>query len=203
MSWVIRYSEPNKGAWQVTAPVEVSKQNIYKALEWFSGHFPNDLPEPRPDNAVDIDLATLVNLHNTEGVSNVQTMRELIGKIKNGKSIYNLDNGAPNVHLAHVGGQWVVINGHHTIMAYLLCGMIKVAQLPYAIVENDITGGISETEILAVLNEHTTKVLPSQWKDVVLDWSAPADQQLTSRVQKNMGELVVAFANRYGNELGL
>ena len=203
MNWIIRYSEPEEKAYQVTAPTELSAQNIYKALEWFSKHYPNELPNPRPDEPVDIDLTTMINLHNIEGVSNVQTMRELIGKIKNGKSIYNLDNGAPNVHLAHVGNQWVVINGHHTIMAYLLCGVSKVANLPYAIIENDTTGNISETEILAVFNEHSTRVVPTRWQDVALDWSAPSDQQLAKRVQKNMGELTSAFANRYGNELGL
>lgn len=203
MNWIIRYSEPEKGVWQVTAPTELSAQNIYKALEWFSQHFPNQLPDPRPDKLANIDLTTTINLHNIEGVSNVQTMRELIGKIRNGKSIYNLDNGAPNVHLAHVGNQWVVINGHHTIMAYLLCGVSKIAQMPYAIIENNTTGDISETEILAVFNEHATKVSSNQWQEVALDWSAPSEKQLTIRVQKNMGELTAAFANRYGNELGL
>lgn len=203
MNWVIRYSEPEKEAWQVTAPTELSAQNIYKALEWFSQHFPNELPNPRPDKVADIDLTTTINLHNIEGVTNVQTMRELIGKIKKGISIYNLDNGAPNVYLAHVGNQWVVINGHHTIMAYLMCGVTKIAEIPYAIIENNTTGDISETEILAVFNEHATNVSPSQWQNVALDWSAPSGKQLTNRVQKNMGELTAAFANRYGNELGL
>ncbi|MDP3992763.1 MAG: hypothetical protein Q8Q05_00925 [bacterium] len=203
MNWTIRYSEPEKGAWQVTAPAELSAQNIYKALEWFSQHFPDQLPKPYSDKPVDIELATTINLHNVEGVSNVQTMRELTGKIKKGISIYNLDNGAPNVHLAHVGSQWVVINGHHTIMAYLLCSASKVAELPYVIIENDTTGDISETEILAVFNEHAANISPNNWQNVALDWSAASEKQLTNRVQKNMGELTAAFANRYGNELGL
>ncbi|MCR4277549.1 MAG: hypothetical protein NUV80_05840 [Candidatus Berkelbacteria bacterium] len=203
MNRIIRYGEPDKGAWQVVVPKEISQQNIYKALEWFSQQFPDKLPEPHQDKYAVINLSTMVNLHNIEGVSNVQTMRELVGKIKNGKNIYNLDNGSPNVHLAHVGSQWVVINGHHTIMAYLLCGATKVAQLPYAIIGNGPTGDISEDEILSVFNDHATKVRPNEWQDVVLDWSAPSDQQLTARNQKNMGELTSAFVNRFGSDLSL
>lgn len=203
MRRIIRYGDPREGAWKITAPDEVSKASIYRTIEWFSQAYQNHQLRPSPDQSANIDLSTIINLHNIEGVNNIQTMRELTDKIRRNQSIYNFDNGLPNVHLAKVGHQWVVINGHRTLMAYILCGRTKIAQLPHLIIENETTGDITEQELVAVFGEHVSEVDPDHWQAVVLDWSAPRDRQLVPRAQKNMGELTRALADRYGAGLNL
>ena len=203
MNRIIRYATPKQEPRKLVVPEEESAGTVYETIEWFSRRYGSAELPTSPDQAIDLKMSQVVNLHNLEGVTNLQTMRELMAKIKKDIDIMNLDNGAPNVHLAKVGADWVAINGHHTIMAYMLCGKTEIRQLPYLVIEDSQTGEISTDEILAVFNQYSSQIDPQHWQDTVLDWAAPAGHQLTSRIQHNMGELTEAFLKRYGTELGL
>ncbi len=82
----------------------------------------------------------------------------------------------------------VLFNGHHTVMAYLATGSNYPDEVPHLIVHNG-KRRVADREILVFFGTHSKELTPSDWKDYVINWQAPADHQLCRRVQGSVGEL--------------
>lgn len=197
MAELIHYLTPESGAWSYVIPSELGTESIYKKIDWFASSYKTLQGTGDKDEAVNLMLSEIVNIHNLDGVSNIQTVRELVAKIKRGIEIVDLKSGISNIQLVKIGGQFVAINGHHTLIAYMFCGAKAVTDVPYLLLGDQTT----PEEFLVVFGHHAPKINPEDWQQSVLNWAAADDQQVEPRRQKNMGELFKAFADTYQDQL--
>ena len=82
--------------------------------------------------AVDkVRLQNIVNLHNREGVRQLEVVNQMKRDIDRGKHILQND-GLPNVKMVHSKNRgWVLFDGHHTVLAYMSAGIRTLAELPF------------------------------------------------------------------------
>ncbi len=99
------------------------------------------------------------------------------------------ERGLPNVQVVVTAeNETVLFDGHHTVMAYLATGRNYLDEVPHLVV-HDGKRRVADREILVFFGTHSKELTPSDWRDYVINWQAPADRQLCRRVQGNVGEL--------------
>lgn len=134
-------------------------------------------------------LTKIINLHNTDGIQDLSRIRFLLSVLKNGKELF-MENGLPNIKLVITKlGEYVVFDGHHTLIAYMIAGRTLLSQVPHIIVNNSKSGFVTDEEIHVFFGEHASRLQHTDWRKYVLNWQAPKESQLCLRVQRNMGEL--------------
>jgi hypothetical protein len=72
----------------------------------------------------------------------------------------------------------------------MLCGRRTLKEVPHLVVAGAHGGTVSDNEILVFFGEHAGRVTERTWRDFVINWQAPREQQLERRDQHNMGELL-------------
>ncbi len=113
----------------------------------------------------------------------------MVKQIKSGKDILS-PNGLPNIKLGKTEkSEWVLFDGHHSMLAYLIGGKKYLNEVPHLIVEDE-NGFVTNREILVFFGMHSKKLKDSDWRNHVINWQAPKETQLCKRVQKNIGELL-------------
>jgi len=113
----------------------------------------------------------------------------MIKQIKSGKDILS-PNGLPNIKLVKTEqSEWVLFDGHHSLLAYMIGGKKYLNQIPHLIIENE-NGHVTDKEILVFFGIHSKKLKDSDWRKHVINWQAPKEKQLCKRVQRNIGELL-------------
>jgi hypothetical protein len=130
----------------------------------------------------------IINLHNSNGIKSLDQIRTMVKQIKSGKEILS-SSGLPNIKLVKTKySEWILFDGHHSLLSYMYTGRIYLHEVPYIIVENE-NGHVNEKEILVFFGIHSKILNESDWRKFVIDWQAPKEGQLCKREQKNMGEL--------------
>ncbi|MHC4673575.1 MAG: hypothetical protein ACYTBZ_13915 [Planctomycetota bacterium] len=98
-------------------------------------------------------------------------------------------SGLPNVRVVVTPeNETVLFDGHHTVMAYMATGCRYLDEVPHLVVHNG-KGRVADREILVFFGAHSNELTPSNWRDYVINWQAPADRQLCRRIQGSVGEL--------------
>ncbi len=137
----------------------------------------------------DVRLNDIVNLHNNDGISDLNEIDSMLNDIETGKEIL-MENGFPNIKIVFSKlGEYVLFDGHHTTLAYLDSGRKFLSEVPHLLVKNTKTGCISDKEINVFFGNHAPKLKNENWRNYVINWQAPFDKQLCIRVQNNMEEL--------------
>ncbi|MHA2128033.1 MAG: hypothetical protein ACW99E_22260 [Promethearchaeota archaeon] len=134
-------------------------------------------------------LREIINLHNINGIKNINQIKTMVTQIKNGKDVLS-PLGLPNIKLVKTKqAEWILFDGHHSLLSYMIAGRIYLHEIPHFIVENE-NGHVNEREILIFFGFHSSKLHDSNWRNYVINWQAHKEKQLCEREQKNMGELV-------------
>jgi len=136
-----------------------------------------------------IPLQNIINLHNNDGIQSFARIKSMIKDIRSGKYIFSSD-GFPNVKLVKTkDDEWVLFDGHHTLLAYMATGKKFLHEIPHIIVKNQDGEHANEEEISIFFGEHAEKAREN-WKDYVINWQASKEKQLCKREQNNMGEVL-------------
>ena len=144
-------------------------------------------------------LSNIINLHNKDGVR-LPTMKSMINQINSGKDIFH-DNGLPNSRLVKSKeDNWVLFDGHHTMLAYMLAGRKYLHEIPHLIVKDKEKGYVSDKEISVFFGEHASKLKNYNWREKAINWETNKEKQLCKRKQKNMGELFEALYDNLNKE---
>lgn len=136
-----------------------------------------------------VQLREIINLHNDTGIKDFSQIISMVQQIKCGKEVLSPD-GLPNIKLVKIkSNEWVLFDGHHSLLAYMVTGRKYLNEVPHLIVENE-DGYVSDKEILVFFGAHSKKLKDSNWREYVINWQAPKEKQLCKRIQKNIGELL-------------
>ncbi|MEA1924481.1 MAG: hypothetical protein U9M95_01280 [Candidatus Altiarchaeota archaeon] len=133
-------------------------------------------------------LRDIINLHNLEGIRDVSQIRSMTHKITSGGDIFS-GGGLPNIKLVETE-DWVLFDGHHSMLAYMLAGKKYLDEVPHLIVEDAKRTRVPDKEILVFFGEHKIGLNSRNWREHVINWQEEKRNQLQKRVQNNMGELL-------------
>jgi hypothetical protein len=142
-----------------------------------------------------IPLRSIIALHNVDGIRDVAQIKAMLRQIRAGGDVLH-STGLPNVKLVStVDGEWVLFDGHHTMLAYMGAGKDYLDEIPHLIVHNGC-GCVSDGEILVFFGTHSRELTASTWRAHAINWQAPHGSQLCKRVQDNMGELFESLSEQ-------
>lgn len=132
-------------------------------------------------------LSELINIHNIDGV-NVERTLQMKDRIVSGGDIFD-ESGLPNVKAVPTeSGEFLLFDGHHTVLAYMLAGRYSLHEVPHLTVEDADAVHPSAGEISAFYGRHAEES-QGLWRDYVINWMNPVDKQLCGRIQEKMGQL--------------
>jgi len=139
-----------------------------------------------------VQLRDIINLHNNTGIKDISQIKSMITKIKSKKDILH-QSKLPNIKLVKTkDNDWVLFDGHHSMLAYMSLDRKYLHEIPHLIVENE-HGYVPDKDILVFFGPHASELTGSTWRDYVINWQAPKEKQLCKRIQNNMGELFDSF----------
>ncbi|MHA2269435.1 MAG: hypothetical protein ACXAB8_16680 [Promethearchaeota archaeon] len=171
--------------------VLLRKENntIYNTMAQFEKEIGSKLNETFKEVKKPVLLREIINLHDSNGIKSVSQIRTMVQKIKNGKDILS-PRGLPNIKLVKTKqSEWVLFDGHHSLLSYMIAGRKYLHEVPHFVVENS-SGYVNDKEILIFFGLHSIKLHYSNWRNYVINWQAPRDKQLCIRKQNNMGDLI-------------
>ena len=162
---------------------------IYNTMAQFEKEIGSKLNETINEVKKLLLLREVINLHNINGIKNMNQIRTMVKQIKNGKDILS-PCGLPNIKLVKTKhSEWILFDGHHSLLSYMIAGRKYLHEVPHFVVENR-SGYINDKEILIFFGLHSSKFHDSNWRNYVINWQAPREKQLCKREQNNMGELL-------------
>ena len=143
-----------------------------------------------------ISLRNVLNIHNDSGIKDLLQIRSMVTKIQSGEHILS-PHGLPNIKLVKVNTlQWLLFDGHHSMLAYIHAKKKYLHEIPHLTVENEDTGLVSSNEISVFFGHHANKIRNKNWKNYAINWQAPINKQLCPRIQKNIGELYDTLSSK-------
>ena len=147
-------------------------------------------------------LRKIINLHNDNGIKDISQITSMINQIKSGKNILS-DLGLPNIKLVRISSkEWVLFDGHHSMLAYMALGRNYLSEIPHLIIQNK-NGCVKDSEILAFFGVHSKKLKALNWKKYAINWQQPEEKQLCKRIQENMGELFDSIKSKFNDNLAI
>jgi len=162
---------------------------IYNAMAQFEKENGSKLTEKIKKVKKPVLLREVINLHNINGIKNLNQIKTMVKQIKNGKDILS-PRGLPNIKLVKTKqSEWILFDGHHSLLSYMIAGRKYLHEVPHFVVENS-SGYVNDKEILIFFGLHSSKLHDSNWRNYVINWQAPREKQLCKREQNNMGELI-------------
>ena len=161
---------------------------IYDTVEQFENEIGSEIKRKIKEVKKLVLLREIINLHNSNGIKSMDQIRSMVTQLKSGKEILS-PRGLPNIKLVKTEySEWILFDGHHSLLSYMIAGRIYLHEVPHLIVKNE-SGHVNDKEILVFFGIHSKILNDSDWRNYVINWQAPKEGQLCKRDQKNMGEL--------------
>ena len=189
--------QPGISISQLEIPLETQTTPIYRAVDIFERQFKTNPGIKRSKKKITDKrrLRSIINLHNKEGTRNLSQISSMIVQLASGKDILSR-SGLPNIKLVRTReDELLLFDGHHSLLAYIANKKKYLHEIPHIIIENNGKGHASEIEILDFFGRHSSRIYPKCWKEYTINWQAGDQDQLTRRVQRNMGELFDSISN--------
>jgi len=168
--------------------LENKNNTIYDTVDQVENEISSKIKETIKEVKKFVFLSEIINLHNNEGIKIMDQIRTMVKHIKSGKEIL-YPRGLPNIKLVKTKySEWILFDGHHSLLSYMMAGRTYLHEVPHLIVENE-NGHVTDKEILIFFGIHSKILADSEWRNYVINWQAAKEKQLCKREQKNMGEL--------------
>jgi hypothetical protein len=172
---------------------------IYDFVEQYEKGLGSKIKETIKEVKKLVLLREIINLHNINGIKSMDQIRTMVKQIKSGKDILS-PRGLPNIKLVKTKqSEWILFDGHHSLLSYMIAGRTYLHEVPHFIVENE-NGHVNDKEILIFFGIHSKILNDSNWRKYVINWQAPKERQLCKREQKNMGELLDSISVFYNKD---
>ena len=173
---------------------------IYETVKIYEKKIFHHLGMTPINNFPRIFIRTLINIHNDDGIKNMSQIAHFFSKIKKGENILQ-PGGLPNIKLARLKlKDFLVFDGHHSLLAYMAAGKIFLDEIPHIIVSGK-KGFLKNKEILVFWGQHAYKIPAKDWKLFVINWQNPENKQICPRIQRNMGELFDALLEKISSTM--
>ena len=167
-----------------------SINRIYEMVNYFEKNIFSDKIKFKTEKTSDNNLLkAVINLHNRDGIKDIQQIRKMIQQIDAGKDILH-PSELPNIKLVKTkNNEFVLFDGHHSLLAYMFVGRKYLYDVPHLIIMNP-KGYVTDNELLVFFGPVAHKLKGLDWRDYCINWQAPKERQLCKRIQRNMGELL-------------
>ena len=173
-----------------TSKIQLTRLNmtIYDIVDYFEQNIFLKIKMTEEQIKTKVQLRDIINLHNNTGIKDISQIKSMITKIKSKKDILH-QSKLPNIKLVKTkDNDWVLFDGHHSMLAYMSLDRKYLHEIPHLIVENEL-GYVLDKDIFVFFGPYTSELTESTWRDYVINWQAPKEKQLCKRIQNNMGEL--------------
>jgi len=173
-----------------TSKIQLTRLNmtIYDIVDYFEQNVFLKIKMTEQQIITKGPLRDIINLHNNTGIKDFSQIKSMITKIKSKKDILH-QSKIPNIKLVKTkDNDWVLFDGHHSMLAYMYLNRKYLHEIPHLIVENE-HGYVLDKDIFVFFGPHAIELTESTWRDYVINWQAPKEKQLCKRIQNNMGEL--------------
>ena len=162
---------------------------IYDTVNQLEKEIGSKRKETKKEVKKPVLLREIINLHNINGIKNINQIRIMAKKIKSGKHILS-SSGIPNTKLVKTAhSEWILFDGHHSVLSYMIAGRTYLHEIPHLVIQNE-NCHVNNKEILIFFGTHSKKLNDSNWTKYVINWQASKERQLCKREQNNMGELL-------------
>lgn len=186
---LVKVSFPGKDKNTINSSISRIKDknmNIYNVVDFFEKNlFPKLINKPVTKQT---KLKEIINLHNSDGIRKPSQIKSMHKQIKSKKEVL-MPSKLPNIKLVKTRNEFVLFDGHHSLLAYMATGKKYLSEIPHLVVENE-NGCVTNKEIIVFFGHHSKKLRGRDWRNYVINWQAPEEKQLCKRIQKNMGELL-------------
>lgn len=171
--------------------VMVAADNLYHAVDELRRVF-GELELSYQTHFPDISLASVICLHNEDGIKHVPQIKLMLNSIIQGNDILE-PTRIPNIKIVQsADGEWLLIDGHHTFLAYMASGKQFLTEVPFLVIRlASDDGRLPDAEINVVFGHHASSV--TNWREIAINWQAAEGAQLTLKRQQNMGQLFAAI----------
>ena len=188
---IVRLIYPYKSNNKISvSKVPAKNKTIYNTVDFFEQELSPRIKLINKKTKNKIQLRDIINLHNDTGIQDLARIKVMVSQIKSGKHVLS-PRDLPNIKLVKTkNNEWVLFDGHHSMLAYMFAGKRYLNEIPHLIVENE-QGYVADKEILVFFGEHSKKI--KNWRRYVINWQAQKEKQLCRRRQNNMGELFKAI----------
>ena len=169
-------------------PLNSKTTSVYETVETYEKLiFPRIQTQVIKVSKKRIPIRSLINIHDENGIKDIGQIKNFVPVIKSGGNIVKSD-GLPNIKLARLrGNDFLVFDGHHSILAYMATGKIFIDEIPYIVVSGS-RGYLKNVEILVFWGHHAARIPVKNWRNFVINWQ-DSQNQITIRTRRNMGEL--------------
>ena len=173
-------------------PPSKTDMSVYDIVDWFrdeifSGSDANSFDKEVEDRVL---LRDIVNLHNNDGIREISQIKSMTQEIMSGGDIFSTE-GLPNIKLVKTrSNDWILFDGHHSMLAYMLAGGKYLDEVPHLIVEDAQRIHVPDREIRVFFGKHKAELKSKNWREYVINWQAKDENQLQKRIQYDMGELL-------------
>jgi hypothetical protein len=169
-------------------PLHEPDTSIYDIVNYFEQNILLKIKMTEEQIKTKVQLRDIINLHNNTGIKDISQIKSMITKIKSKKDILH-QSKLPNIKLVKTkDNDWVLFDGHHSMLAYMSLDRKYLNEIPHLIVENE-HGYVLDKDIFVFFGSNASELTESTWRDYVINWQAPKEKQLCKRIQNNMGEL--------------
>ena len=170
--------------------------NVYNSVEAFREAIKSKREKPY----MEIPLSRLINLHNADGIKNMDQIKGMIEQIRSNRDILESD-GLPNVKIIRtIEGDYVLFDGHHSLLAYMYTGVQYLHELPFLFVDN-IQGYTPDNDIHVFFGPHGERLGSEDWRNYCINKRYPFHEQLCERIQKVMKDLFNSLKGQLGVSL--
>lgn len=170
--------------------VSPNVKTVYDSVSFLINHI---FPIPKEDFFLKkikkkVELTTILNLHNDDGIRDLEQVSTMAESIKSGEHIQSI--GIPNIKIVLTkDNDLILFDGHHSMLAYMLIGKRYLHEILHMLIYDENSGYIEDRDILVFYGDHSNKIENDNWREYVINWQAAKEKQLSIRIQKNMGEL--------------
>ena len=160
---------------------ESNEKNVYEVVEEAKEALSKNLF--KKGNLGRININKIINLHDEDGLE-MDKIKGMVSQIKEGENILMEDN-FPNVKIVRSKEEFILFDGHHTLIAYMLAGEKSLQNIPHLIVENK---DIGDEDLLVFFGEYSKKLTGKDWRNFVINWQIPGGK-LIRRKNSDFSEL--------------
>jgi len=193
MEWIIKLRNPidliDMAKESVFEIILDDDKWVYDAVEKFEeGAFKKIKTKGNIKSNEKIELRKIINLHNSDGIRDVNQIESMIKELKSGKEIFS-KSGIPNIKLIKTkNDEFVLFDGHHSLLSYMYFGKKYLDEIPHLIIEKK-ADFFSDDEIKYFFIEHADKLKNKDWRNYAMNWQELKENQLCEKKEKNMGEV--------------
>ena len=120
-------------------PITNSCSTVYDAIDSLRNKkIVYDQREKKQNHAEEIiELQNVLNIHNDSGIKDLTQIQSMGRKIQSRKHIISTED-IPNIKLVKVNcNQWLLFDGHHSMLAYMHAGKKYLHEVAHLTVENE------------------------------------------------------------------